>query len=241
VSGFVTASLASVAAATPRSQLVALDLRGTPFSFLPGQAVFIGEHGHAVRRPYSIASSPEQSADTGRLELLIGTDEDGSIGPHLTSLALGMLIDVQGPIGTFTFPPSLEHPRVLFVAGGTGIAPLRSMLDHVLRTHPAEQLSLLYSARRADDFAFIEELIQHAQRGRLELHQTITRDDDAWEGRRGRIGRTHFEAVLHDRLQTLCFICGPDSLVSEAVATLVDLGVPRESIRTEEWSLTRDS
>jgi ferredoxin-NADP reductase len=67
----------------------------------------------------------------------------------------------------------------------------------------------------------------------------VTRDDVEWAGRRGRIGRSHFEAVLHDRLDTLCFICGPETLVSEAVATLGELGVPRAAIRTEEWSAAR--
>jgi ferredoxin-NADP reductase len=110
------------------------------------------------------------------------------------------------------------------------------MLDHALRTHPAERVSLLYSARRADEFAFAEELRHYEQHGVLEFHPTVTRDDDAWAGGRGRIGRSHFEAVLHDRTDTLCFICGPAPLVSEAVGTLTDLGVPRSAIRTEEWA-----
>jgi NAD(P)H-flavin reductase len=232
----VTLPLAGIAAATPRSRLVTLDLRGQDFPFTAGQAVIAGDHGQPGRRPYSIACSPERAAEIGGLELLIGLDERGSAGPHLALHGPGELLDIEGPLGTFTFPPALTHRRLLFVAGGTGIAPLRAMLDHALRTHPAERVSLLYSARRADEFAFMPELQALARAGRLELHATVTRDDDAWAGGRGRIGRSHFESVLHDRLDTLCFICGPGALVSEAVATLGELGVPRGAIRTEEWA-----
>ena len=238
MSRVVTVPLVDVAEATPRSRLLSLDLHHARFDFLPGQAVVVGEHGQTVRRPYSIASSPERTVETRRLELLIGLDAEGSAGAHLP-LSPGRLIDVQGPQGTFTFPPTLRHRRLLFVAGGTGIAPLRAMLDHALRKHPAERISLLYSARRADEFAFLPELREYEANGRLELHPTVTRDDMEWAGGRGRIGRSHFEAVLHDRFDTLCFICGPGPLVGEAVTTLGELGVPRAAIRTEEWAAPR--
>jgi NAD(P)H-flavin reductase len=228
-----------VVVSTPRSRLVTLDLKGTGFTFRAGQAVTVGGHGQSVRRPYSIACSPERSTEIAALELLIGVDASGTAGPHLSTLEPGSPIDLQGPLGAFTFPEALTHRRLLFVAGGTGIAPLRSMLDHTLRKHPAEQISLLYSARRADEFAFIEELRAYQDARMIELHPTVTRNDHKWEGGRGRIGRSHFEAVLHDRLDTLCFICGPPMLVSEAVTTLTELGVPRAAIRTEEWAVAQ--
>lgn len=235
---FVTVPIAGATPATPRSALLTLDLRGTPFTFTAGQAIIIGDHRQTVRRPYSIACSPEQAALTHALELLVGLDAGGAPGPHLPSLAPGTAIDVEGPLGTFTFPESTRQTRLLFVGGGTGIAPLRAMMDHAMRVRPSARLALLYSARRADDFAFIEELRAHAASGRLELHQTVTRDDEGWQGERGRIGRAHFEAVLHEPANTLCFICGPPAMVTESVATLAGLGVDPAAIRIEQW--TRD-
>jgi ferredoxin-NADP reductase len=232
---FVTVPLRSVTTATPRSCLLSLDISSVGFSFRAGQAIVIGEHTQTTRRPYSIASSPEQAQERGRLELLVGLDAAGSPGPHLASMRAGTAIDLEGPMGSFTLPAMLAR-RLLFVAGGTGIAPLRSMIDHVLRADRAEQVALLYSARRADEFAFIEELRAHARTGRLELHQTVTRGHEGWAGGRGRIGRAHFEAVLHEPADTLCFICGPSAMVTEAVATLAQLGVPIDAIRTEQWS-----
>lgn len=264
----VSVPLISVAAATPRSRLLTLDLREQPFEFRPGQAVLIGTRG-GPRRPYSIASSPEQAADTRTLELLIALEANGTLGPHLPDLSPGVPIDLDGPLGTFLFPVDPPEQPLVFVAGGTGIAPLRAMIDHVLRRDPPSPghvaeppdkqsvldgllrrpsrrpgpgrgISLLYSARKADEFAFIDELRGHAARGRLELHQTVTRDDGtAWAGGRGRIGRSHFESVVHEPANTLCFVCGPRAMVNESVSTLAALGVPANAIRTEAWVVPR--
>ena len=193
-------------------------------------------HGHDERRPYSIACSPERVVETGRIELLVSLEQSGEIVSHLSDVEAGGLIDLEGPLGQFVFPEEPGERRVLFVAGGTGIAPLRSMLDHALRRRHAPLISLLYSARRSDEFAFIEELRGHARRGRIQLQQTVTRDESsAWEGGRGRIGRGHFQSVLHEPASTLCFVCGPPLLVTESVATLSALGVPEMLIRTEQW------
>jgi NAD(P)H-flavin reductase len=230
----LTVPLREVESAAARLRLLTIDISGQTFEYLAGQAVEVGPHGAAERRPYSIACSPERAAETGALQLLIAM-EGGS--EDLGWAARGALVDVEGPIGRFTFPPSLDQPRLLFVAGGTGIAPVRAMLDHALRRHPSRKVSLLYSTRRSDEFAFADELGKYAQQGRIELHQTVTRDEStAWGGRRGRIGRGHFEAVLHEPAATLCFVCGPPSLVSDSAATLQEFGVPAGSIRTEHWA-----
>ena len=231
-----TVPLIAVASPTPRTRLLTLDVGTPPLQFLAGQAVMVGMHGQPERRPYSLACSPERAADTGRIELLIGLESNGTLGPHLPRSEAGTLLDVEGPLGTFTFPDAPAGKRFLFVAGGTGIAPLRGMLDHALRRHPTHLVSVLYSARRSEEFAFIEELRAHERAGRIELHQTVTRDDSiTWSGHRGRIGLSHFTAVLHEPRETLCFVCGPAALVSESAATLQSLGVPAELIRTEGW------
>jgi NAD(P)H-flavin reductase len=232
----VTVPIVDILSATPRSRLVRLDLRGQPLSFAPGQAVMVGAHAQSERRPYSIASSPEQVLETGCLELLVSVENDGSLGANFGSAARGTLVDVEGPIGGFTLPRHARDSWLLFVAGGAGIAPLRAMLDHVLRAGPAYRPSLLYSARRADEFAFIDELRAHSDAGLLELHQTVTRNDSpSWTGWRGRVGQAHFEALLHEPAVTLGFVCGPEAFVRESVATITALGVPESQVRTESW------
>jgi NAD(P)H-flavin reductase len=232
----VTAPLSDVLKLTPRSRLLAFDVRNRPFAFQAGQAIIVGAHDTAERRPYSIASSPHRTLETGQLEVLVSVDERGLVGSHLPQLRHGMLVDIEGPVGTFVLPDGPMPDHVLFVAGGTGIAPLRAMTDHLLRTRPECRVSVLYSARAHDEFAFVDEFRGYASGHHFELHQTVTRDEGAtWIGGRGRIGQAHFEAVLHEPESTLCFVCGPPALVSESVTTLQLLGVPSELIRTEAW------
>jgi NAD(P)H-flavin reductase len=229
----ITLPIRDVRPATPRARIVRLDLDGRAFSYLPGQAVLIGAHGAAMRRPYSLAAPPDEAAADGCLELLVGVDADGAQGSQLT-LAPGARVDVEGPLGSFTFPPNPEERRYLFIAGGTGIAPLRAMLHHALAI-PHLGLGVFYSARTPDDFAYHDELRTMADAGRIELRQTVTRTvGDDWRGARGRIDRAELRRLVHDPA-TLCFVCGPPSLVEEMPKLLADLGIDRQRIRMEEW------
>ena len=162
----LTATIESIQPATPRAALLRVT-PNSPFPFAAGQAALIGEHGVGHRRPYSIAVGPAEAARDGCLEFLIGLAEDGSAGPHLPDLSPGVRIDVEGPFGEFTFPESPSERRFLFVAGGSGIAPLRAMLHHALMGDPGWRLALVYSARTPDEFAFDAELAALASAGRL--------------------------------------------------------------------------
>src|SRR5207245_11503724 len=160
--------------------------------YAPGQAVLVAAQGQPARKPYSIAASPEDAARDGWIELLVGVDDQGVAGPHL-SLDPGALVDVEGPVGTFTFPSGPAERRFVFIAGGTGIAPLRAMLRHALAI-PHREIGLVFSARTPEEFAFEDELRAFARDRRIELRQTVTRGGaGAWEGARGRIGRAELQ------------------------------------------------
>lgn len=221
--------------ATRRARILRLDLQGQPFSFRAGQAVLVGVHGQPVRRPYSIASAPEETARHGWLELLVQTEDDGRIPEHLPN-GTSAIVDIEGPFGTFTFPENPSERHFLFVAGGTGIAPLRAMLRHALADRPDASIGLIYSARAADEFAYEGELRDLAARGRIHLHQTVTRSiGQGWTAPRGRIDRATLGTLLTDP-ETLCFVCGPESLVQQIPGLLVELGVSPRRIRTDEWA-----
>ena len=100
--------------ATPRARIVRLDLNGRTFDYEAGQAVLVAKHGHTTRKPYSIASAPEDARRDRSLELLVGVEADGSAGDHLP-LDSGAAIDVEGP-GTSAEPgrppPALVADRV---------------------------------------------------------------------------------------------------------------------------------
>ncbi len=231
----LTLPIRDVLPATPRARIVRVDLQGRPFPYLAGQALLIADHGYERRKPYSIAAAPEDAAREGLLELLVGVDVEGLAGPHLT-LGPGQLVDVEGPIGRFTFPSAAAEESFVFIAGGTGIAPLRAMLRHALDTRH-RRIGLFYSARTPGDFAYEDEWRRLAETGRIEFRQTITRDSTSpseWTGERGRIGRDALASLVHDPA-TLCFVCGPPALVNDVPRLLDELGIPKERIRLEEW------
>jgi CDP-4-dehydro-6-deoxyglucose reductase, E3 len=230
-----TRPVLDVTVATPRARIIHIGLEGLPFTFQPGQAVWLGAHGQELRKPYSIASSPEDVAREGQLEVLVGLDATGDSGPQLP-LQAGTLVDVDGPVGGFTFPDPPTESRFLFIAGGTGISPLRSMLRHSLNV-PHEAIGLMYSARLPEEFAYADEFRAMADAGTIELRMTVTRDvgPGDWTGTRGRITRQDLQPLVHDG-RTLCFVCGPPSLVHEIPKVLQSLGVGSERVRVEEWS-----
>jgi NAD(P)H-flavin reductase len=230
---FLTRPIRDVRPATPRARTVTIDLAGASFPYLAGQAVIVGAQGAERRRPYSIAAAPEESVRDDSLELLIGVDTEGNPGGNLR-LEPGTLVDIDGPVGRFTFPPDPWERRFLFIAGGTGIAPLRAMLHHALNV-PHGEIGLLFSARTPAEFAYEQEFRSLAAAKRIELELRVTREvAQDWSGVRGRLGREDLAPLVHGRA-TLCFVCGPPALVEEIPQILVDLGVPRERIKTEEW------
>ena len=182
----LTLTLREVERATPRAAIVRLALGGRRFDYAAGQAVLVGRAGQADRRPYSLATSPSECRERDELELLVGLDTLDQPGPHLGTLTTGMSIDVEGPLGSFTFPSAATEHRFLFVAGGTGIAPLRAMLHEALARPAPTQIALIYSARTPQEFAYGPELRALAASGRLTLWQTVTREAEAhWDGAAG--------------------------------------------------------
>lgn len=264
----LTLPVRTIVASTPRTRILRLDLQGAPFAFHAGQAALIGLHGQPQRRPYSIASAPDDARRHGRLEFLLKVDATGYAGPHLSGVARHVKVDLEGPIGSFTLPstngrgghstqvgdlaperpaqtvvvppPPVTPAGYFFVAGGTGISPLRSMMRELLTESAARggvcpPISVLYSARTADEFAYGAELRRMARTGSIRVTLTVTGDvGPAWQGVRGRIGVTHLEQALPSR-EALCFVCGPPSLVEEVPTMLRHLGVQPNHVRTEEW------
>jgi NAD(P)H-flavin reductase len=225
----------SVRAATSSARIVRVDLGGAPFHYRAGQLAMIGPPDAATRVPYSIASAPGETRDHGWIEFLIKVDSAGRWGAHFPALRRGMRLGVRGPYGTFIFP---DHPRerwILFIAGGTGIAPLRSMLVHGLASGCGGRIRLLYSARTPGDFAYARELRGMARRGEIEVVLTATREiPQLWRGARGRIAPGQLAAMVDDP-STLCFVCGPSAMVAEVPPMLRRLGIGENCIHVEKW------
>ena len=225
----------SVRRATPSTRIVRLDLRDEPFSYRAGQVARLGLPGNDLLVPYSIASAPEDTAKGRFVEFLIKVDAEERWGESFPPFRRGTHLTLKGPFGRFTFPERPAERHFLFIAGGTGIAPMRSMIRHARAIGHRGRMSVLYSARTPNDFAYRGELRGMARRGELRLMLTATRGpDERWRGDRGRITSAQLERLLDDP-ETLSFVCGPTAMVDDVPRMLHELGVDKSRIRIEEW------
>ena len=228
-----TVLLRDAVRATPRTRLLRLDLASTPFVFRAGQAVMAGLATSDARATYSIASAPALAA-RGVMELLVPADGAfGEAGLDLASV-VGQPVVLEGPFGSFGLPDAADGAPLLLIAGGTGIAPLRSVaLDRLSRTS-APPMALVYSARTADEFAFADEFTALDRAGRLRVHMTVTRDGRRGDrpGRSGRIDEALLAAALPAG-EVWCLVCGPVGLVGAVTASLEGLGVSAARIVVE--------
>jgi CDP-4-dehydro-6-deoxyglucose reductase len=229
-----TVRVRHVTHATPRTRIIALDFSDTEFPFAAGQAVMVGLHASPLSKPYSIASAPWESRKTGVVQLLAQIDDTGSPDPHLELAEPGTLLDVDGPFGSFGLPVEFDAVPLLFVAGGTGIAPLRSMLMDRLARPRVANIAVVFSARSADGFAYRTELEAMAAAGRIKIWFTVTRPDEQWPGRRGRIDAALLREALSS-LETCCMVCGPPALVTGVTELLVQVGVAPDRVLTERY------
>ena len=216
---------------TPSTRRIRLALNGVPFSYQAGQAAALSSGGEPT--PYSIASTPGETSRHGWLEFLIKVDGSNRFGAMVDGLAPGAPVDLTGPAGTFTLERVPIEAPLLFIAGGTGIAPLRSMIRDAVDAGRPGPLSLVYSSRTPDEFAYLNELRELADEGRLHLTLTLTGNAQDWTHARGRTAAEHFADLLHP--STVAFICGPRAMVTEVPNALASLGVARERIVTEDW------
>jgi ferredoxin-NADP reductase len=228
----VAVRLLSNVAATPTTRAIRLAVPSTGFSYQAGQAAAVGVDERQLT-PYSIASAPAETSAEGFLEFLVKVDGSTRFGSQVSGLQRDDEIVVGPARGRFCLPHDVGKQPLLFIAGGTGIAPLRSMIRQHLHDGGHGRPALVYSARTPEEFAYAEELRDLADVGRLDLTLTLTGDAREWRHARGRAGDRHLADLATPR--TLCFICGPPAMVTDVPEALVRLGVPRDRIVTEDW------
>jgi len=154
----------------------------------------------------------------------------------LMSAALGTKFRVSRPRGSFTLHKDFAGPAV-FLAGGIGITPVRSILDWAAQERMLHKLYLFYSNREAVDAAFLEELeALTMQNPRFTLIPTITRlTYSAWRYETGRVDREMLSRYLTGLNRPVFYVAGPSGMVTAMTDLLRSLDVSDDDIRTEEF------
>ena len=199
------------------------------FAFRPGQWVgvfcenFLGANNKPLRRAFSIASVPGEHF----IELCIARGQQ--LSAHLQDLPAGAKVSVDGPFGAFWLRPAEKY---LFIAGGTGIAPLRPMIHEALKGN--KEVTLLYSMKTPSDFIYRTELEEFAKNPKFKLVRTITENHafPAWQAERGRVQnllKKYWKQGMH------VYVCGPALMVDDVQKLLVSFGQAKEAVFVDKW------
>lgn len=198
------------------------------FEFEAGQYLSIEFEldGVPFSRPYSIASRP----DGKRVEILARCNPGGAATRFLWSLEPGSHFAAGGPHGSFVL--RRPEPRgSLFIANGTGIAPIRSMLGPALESPARPKLALLYGVRDQTDLVYHQEFLDLAERHpNFSYTVVLSRPLDGWTGPNGRV-QDHIAAAVEGRIWIDAYLSGSPEMVADMRSILEGLGLAPDAIR----------
>ena len=222
---------------TPEVQIVRMKAKdGTALDFDAGMFAMIsgiekGTGKQLVARAYSIASEPKSEY----LEFYIVKEHDGHKS-YFTLTKQGDEYLVKGPYGQFKFVPEQES-KVLFIAGGTGLAPFMSMLRHIKLIKSNTDAILLYSVKFPTEIIRKSELEALESEIGMKMIVTVTRPQpgDGWTGQTGHINADMIKKYVADLQDRTVYICGPLAFVKAIKDALAALSVPNERVKADVW------
>ena len=179
-------------------------------------------------RAFTVASAP--SEPLVRLTTRLA-DQPSSFKRALLDLAPGATVEVSGPHGNFVYDETA--PASVFIAGGIGITPFRSILADLAGARTPPKITLLYSnSTPAISFrTFLDGLTDTWQQ--LRVVYTVTRPSPAWHGPTQRIGASFIQQHAPRAEQAVYYVCGPTAFVMSVRAALLEIGVESRHIHDE--------
>lgn len=223
-----------------------LDTSGTDFSFVAGQyATFTlldppETDTEGTKRDFSIASSPDELPRI----MLVTRMRDTAFKRNLKNIPLGTKVNVSAPMGSFVLHKNLEKPA-LFLVGGIGITPIRSIIADATHRKLPHKLMLLYSNRTVASTTFLAAFEAWAKENPNFLFiPTITDEQPTnWTHEVGRITepmlRTHLVRLTSQtpgNPSPIAYIVGPPAFVSAILPIAEHAGIDPDNIRTEEFA-----
>ena len=207
-------------------RVTALD-GGPCFAYMPGQCAMLSIPGIGEAM-FSITSSP-----TNREYMEFSIKKCGTLTDWLHGIEPEQQLTIRGPYGNgFPVDTVLKGRDLLFIAGGIGLAPLRSVINYCI-DHRSEygSIDIVYGARTAEDLVGIEELKQDwcAVDG-VSVHLTIDNDQEGWDGHVGFVPA--YVKELGFDLNRTVLVCGPPIMIKFTLASLGELGFEKSQVYT---------
>ncbi len=235
----VQAEVAEITQLTHDIRRLVLELVDPPeMNWIPGQYAELYIPGTEVHRAYSMANTP---ASDERAEFIIKVYPGGRFSGLLDGgLKVGDGIKMRVPYGVFALREKSEDD-IVFVGGGSGMAPIWSILNHMAEKGIERKATYYYGARTQKDLFYLEEAKELAERLPAEFRfvPALSEPDDDWEGERGLI--TDVVMRLEGDLSgTEAYLAGPPPMIDAAIPVLMRKGVDKDHIFYDKFTITAE-
>ncbi len=187
-------------------------------------------NGEVIKRAYSLSS-----AEGGALAFTVKSLAGGVASSHVSQrLSVGDRYTIAGPSGDFLLNPASRRPLV-FLAAGSGITPIISLMETALALDDARQLRLVYASRSQDEIIFRERLDNFARRhASVQIIHVLSQPAPGWSGDSGRLTGDRAASLLGTGDNDY-YLCGPLALMDAAEKALREKGVATQNIRRERF------
>lgn len=180
-------------------------------------------------KPYSICSAPPIKKE---IEIVVDVSPKGEGSVFFEKLKKGEEVLGSGPFGTFTI--SKSHNDCVFIATGSGIAPIRSMISDLLENKSKKKIMLFFGVRHNNDIYFFKEFEDwEKQYPNFKFYGTLSKPEEDWKGLRGRV--TEYLEKIGDFQQKEYYLCGAPETVNALKIYIVSSGVKEENIHYEQY------
>ncbi|MFC1648214.1 ferredoxin--NADP reductase [Nanoarchaeota archaeon] len=198
--------------------------------FYPGQFfnICVIKDEEIMARPYSITSTPEDEY----MEFYVKAHKEGTVAKHILALKINESAGILGPHGNFIKKESDND--VVFIAAGSGIAPLMSMARHLVKQDSFSNITFLHAASHVEELAFFDELKQMDNASNFTYISTISKPNEnpEWDGNTGRVDTLLRHCKNND---AEAYICGPPPMIIKVKRDLLNEGFDKKKIFTEGY------
>lgn len=200
------------------------------FKVQPGQfmkLIFVAKGMWWQSHPFSLSMVPDGK------NLRISIKNLGDFTSKIKDMPAGTKVLIDGPYGVFT-KKSSKKDKVMFIAGGIGITPIRSLVEQLARE--GKDVVLLYANRTREDIAFKNEFDELTRKLRFPIHYFLS-DEEVAGYQFGRIEKDKIQYLVPDFIEREVFLCGPVPMMEGTKKNLLDLGLRKDDIHYEKFSL----
>lgn len=199
-----------------------------PVQYIAGQYIEMtlphdGMDDRGQKRFFTLSSSP--SEEFLSITTKHAVDRVSTFKQTLFGLALGTKIHLAEPMGDFVLPKDQTLPLV-FVVGGIGVTPVRSMVKWLSDTHERRQIRIIYSAHSLDEVAFRELFEDYGAK----LDVILSEQTADWSGRTGQLSSELILELASDHQDQLIYISGPEPMVEKLEDQLKAAAFPQDKL-----------